>query len=246
MKDPREADPKPRKPVAAAPPADESTERAIARYLQAHPDFVVRHPSVMQALVPPSVDHGRGVVDFQRYMVARLQTDLDQVNGEKTALIQTVRANAQVQGRIHAAALALVEARSLGQLIEILTCDLMPVLDVDVIAMAVESNGVDVPHVASSGIRIVAPGAVSARLGRRNVVLRGGIAGDPEIYGPGAGLIKSEALLRLDISRRTPTGLVAFGSRDPNLFHDGQGTEHIAFLSGVLERLLRVWLDLPP
>jgi uncharacterized protein YigA (DUF484 family) len=246
VKDPREAEPKTRRPVAAATPVDPATERTIANYLRAHPDFIVRNPSVLQALTPPAIDRGRGVIDFQRYMVSRLQSDLDGANLERNALIQTVRINAQGQSRIHAAALALVEARSLGQLIEILTCDLMPILDVDVIAMAVESNGVDVPHVASSGIRIVAPGAVTDWLGRRNVVLRGGIAGDSAIYGPGAGLIKSEALLRLDISRRTPVGMVAFGSRDPELFQDGQGTEHIAFLGGVLERLLRVWLDLPP
>ncbi len=71
------------------------------------------------------------------------------------------------------------------------------------------------------------------------------MAGDPAIYGPGAGLIQSEALLRLMISSRTPAGLVAFGSRDPDLFHDGQGTELIAFLGSVIERLLRSWLDLP-
>lgn len=245
MNGPREAEPAPRKPARAPARADESTELAIAAYLKAHPDFVLRHPSVMQALVPPAVDHGRGVVDFQRFMVARLQNDIDRLNLDKTSLIQTVRANAQGQARIHAAALALIEARSLGQLIEILTCDLMLVLDVDVIAMIVESNGTDVPHVTSSGIRIVAPGAVSRWLGRRNAILRSGVNGDPAIYGPGAGLIKSEALLRLDISQRTPTGLVAFGSRNPELFQEGQGTEHIAFLGGVLERLLRAWLDLP-
>jgi uncharacterized protein YigA (DUF484 family) len=111
--------------------------------------------------------------------------------------------------------------------------------------MVVESNGTDVPHVTSSGIRIVAPGAVSRWLGKRNAILRSGVTGDAVIYGPGAGLIKSEALLRLNISRRTPVGLVAFGSREPALFQEGQGTEHIAFLGGVLERLLRAWLDLP-
>jgi hypothetical protein len=121
----------------------------------------------------------------------------------------------------------------------------MDLLDVDVIAMVVESNGVDLPHVAASGIRIVAPGAVEEWLGQRSVLLQGGVAGDPALDGPGAGLIQSEALLRLKISSRTPAGLVAFGSRDPDLFQEGQGTELIAFLGGVIERLLRSWLDLP-
>jgi uncharacterized protein len=245
MKNPRETGPAPRKLAQPAPQADEGMEAAIVAYLVEHPDFVERHPALVQTLTPPGVDRGRGIVDFQRFMVARLQGDIDQLNLENTALIHTARANAHSQSRIHAAVLALLEARSLGQLLEILTGDLMDLLDVDVIAMVVESNGADLPHVAASGIRIVEPGAVGEWLGRRDVLLQGGVAGDPAIYGPGAGLIQSEALLRLNISSRTPAGLVAFGSRDPNLFQEGQGTELIAFLGGAIERLLRAWLDLP-
>jgi uncharacterized protein YigA (DUF484 family) len=245
MKNPRETGPAPRKLDEAAPAADAAMETAIVAYLVEHPDFVQRHPALLRTLTPPSVDRGKGVVDFQRFMVARLQSDIDQLHIENTALIHTARANAHSQSRIHAAALALIEARSLGQLLEILTGDLMDILDVDVIAMVVESNGVDLPHVAASGIRIVEQGAVDEWLGRRDVLLQGPVAGDPAIYGPGAGLIQSEALLRLTISSRTPAGLVAFGSRDPDLFHDGQGTELIGFLGNVLERLLRAWLDLP-
>lgn len=245
MSGPREAEPTARKQATPPARADDSTELAIATYLKAHPDFMLRHPTVMQALVPPAVDRGRGVVDFQRFMVSRLQNDLDQAQTERNAFIQNARANAQGQARIHAAALSLIEARSLAQLIEVLTCDLMLALDVDVIALVVESNGAEVPHVAASGVRIVAPGSVTGWLGRRTAVLQGCDSGDPAIYGPGANLVRSEALLRLDISKRTPVGLVAFGSRDPNLFHEGQGTEHIAFLGGVIERLLRAWLDLP-
>jgi uncharacterized protein YigA (DUF484 family) len=225
MKNSRDTGPAPRKVLDAPPVADEAMESAIVAYLVEHPDFVQRHPALLHTLTPPSVDRGKGVVDFQRFMVARLQGDIDQLNIENTALIHTARANAHSQSRIHAAALALIEARGLGQLLEILTGDLMDILDVDVIAMVVESNGVDLPHVAASGIRIVEPGAVDEWLGRRDVLLQGGVAGDPAIYGPG--------------------GLVAFGSRDPDLFHDGQGTELIAFLGNVIERSLRAWLDLP-
>jgi uncharacterized protein YigA (DUF484 family) len=245
MKGPGDAAPASRKRTGITPPVDPATEAAIADYLTLHPDFVQRHPALLRVLTPPTIDHGKGVVDFQRYMVARLQDDVDRMNQENTALIHTARANAHSLSRIHSAVLSLVEARSLGQMLEILTGDLMDVLDVDVIAMVVESNGTDLPHVAASGIRIVEPGAVEAWLIGRDVLLRGNIDGDPAIYGPGAGLIKSEALLKLTISSRTPVGLVAFGSRDPELFQEGQGTELIGFLGATLERLLRSWLELP-
>ena len=239
------ADPKPRKRAAPARAVDQAAEVAIVAYLQAHPDFAQRHPNVLQAMIPPAVDHGRGVIDFQRYMVTRLQGDIDLLAAENTSLVQTARANAQGQSRIHNAVLSLLEAGSLGELIEILTHDLATMLDVDVIAMVIEANGAEVPSVATSGIRIVEQGAVARWVGRRDVALKSRIAGDPAIYGPGAGLIRSEALLRLSVSKRTPIGMLAFGSRDPELFQDGQGTELIAFLGAVLERLLRAWLDLP-
>ncbi len=245
MKPTRGVDSAPPKLAADATAVDLATEAMIAGYLTAHPDFVQRHPALLRTMIPPDADRGQGVVDFQRYMVAKLQSDVELLGLDKTTLIHNARANNQNQSRIHNAALALIEARSLGQMLEVLTGDLAVMLDVDVVAMVVESNGTDVPHTSRSGIRITEPGAVANWIGRRDVVLQGGVTGDPAIYGPGAGLIQSEALLRLNISQRTPVGLVAFGSRDPTLFQEGQGTEMIGFLGAVLERLLRGWLELP-
>jgi hypothetical protein len=241
---PRDTLPIPRKRTQKAPPIDAAAEAEVAAYLLAHPDFVLRHPALLRTLTPPAIDHGKGVVDFQRFMVARLQGDLDQLTSENTALIHTARANAHSLSRIHAAALRLIETRSLGQLLDVLTSDLMDVLDVDVIAMVVESNNADLPRVAAAGLRIVPHGSVDGWLGRHEVLLRSHTAGDPAIYGPGSGLIQSEALLRLTVGPRAPAGLVAFGSRDPELFQEGQGTELIAFLGGVLQRLLRGWIEI--
>ena len=243
MTNPRDTVPVPRKRTEKAPPIDAAVEAEVAAYLLAHPDFVQRHPALLRSLIPPSIDRGKGVVDFQRFMVARLQGDLDQLHSENTALIHTARTNAHSQSRIYAAVLSLIETRSLGQLLDVLTNGLMDVLDVDVIAMVVESSNANLPRVAASGLRIVPHGSVDDWLGRREVLLRSRVTGDPAIYGPGAGLIQSEALLRLTVGPRTPAGLVAFGSRDPELFQDGQGTELIAFLGGVLQRLLRGWIE---
>ena len=65
------------------------------------------------------------------------------------------------------------------------------------------------------------------------------------IYGAGANLVRSQALVRVDISLDTPPAILAFGSRDPELFQDGQGTEQVSFLARVVERQFRTWLNLP-
>ena len=57
--------------------------------------------------------------------------------------------------------------------------------------------------------------------------------------------MKSQALARLHASRRSPAGLLALGSRDPEKFHSGQASELLTFLARTLERLIRGWLHLP-
>ena len=76
-------------------------------------------------------------------------------------------------------------------------------------------------------------------------MLRDNIEGDATIFGAGAGLVSSDALLRLNIAPNAPRALLAFGSRQPDQFHAGQGTELLNFLARVLESCFRSWLELP-
>jgi uncharacterized protein YigA (DUF484 family) len=77
------------------------------------------------------------------------------------------------------------------------------------------------------------------------VMLQNNISGIEPIYGGGATLVQSQILLRVDISMNTPPAILAFGSRDPNMFGKGQATDQILFLARVIERCFRHWLDLP-
>ncbi|MFP5516661.1 MAG: DUF484 family protein [Alphaproteobacteria bacterium] len=217
----------------------------VRAYLRNHPDFLAQNADLVHHLTPPSVDRGRGVVDLQAFMVDRLRAEVRTLKDQQRELIGTSRANLNSQNRIHAAVLFLLDAQSFEQLIQTITTDLAVLLDLDVACLVIESNGSDIPHVHRSGVRVVEPGAIAERLGRADVVLNTDIQGDPEIYGPGAGLVRSEALIRIQVSSETPDGLLAFGSREPDTFHSGQGTELVGFLARVIERVIRGWLELP-
>ncbi|WP_207480209.1 DUF484 family protein [Arenibaculum pallidiluteum] len=217
----------------------------VAAWLREHPDFLAQRPELAALLTPPRLERGKGVLDFQAFMLERLREELAQVKDQQRELLATSRANLNSQNRIHAAVLFLLDARSFEQFIQTVTTELAVLLDLDVAALVVESNGRETPHVHASGVRVVPPGTVEELLGRRPVLLRSDIQGDPEIYGQGAGLVRSEALLRLRVSDDTPAGLLAFGSREPDMFHSGQGTELVCFLARVVERCIRSWLDLP-
>ena len=91
-----------------------------------------------------------------------------------------------------------------------------------------------------------ADGTVGALLGAtEDAILRSHITGDPRAFGEAAGLVRSEALVRLEISTATPPAMLAFGSRDPEKFHPGQAVELMAFLATALESVVRGWLTLP-
>ncbi len=79
----------------------------------------------------------------------------------------------------------------------------------------------------------------------KTILLQDNISGIEAVYGGGATLVQSQILLRLDISEDTPPAILAFGSRDPNMFVDGQATDQIAFLARVVERAFRMWLRVP-
>lgn len=231
---------------APAPPLPDAA--AVARYLAAHPDFFLDHPALLDSLRLPGEAEGGKVVDLRGVMIGRLRGQLAESNALRDEMVSAGRNNQQVLARTHEAVLALLAARSFEQLIERTTGDLATILDLDVVALGVERGSEEsaLPPVRLGGVFQLEPGTVEALIGPgRQVTLRAATNGDPLLYGGGAGLVRSDALVRLAISRQTPPALLALGARDEGHFHPSQATELLRFLSQVLEEQIRAWLDLP-
>ncbi len=248
-------------PDDQAPPEQEPSEQAVAAFLAGHPDFLTRHPDVLERLIPPpSAEPGERVVDLRAYMVERLRAEGERLRQNQRALISATRANQNTQNRIHAAILFLLDAESLEQLIQTVTTDLEVLLDLDAVTLIIESDGHDLPgddlaeagpaaglpHVLASGVRVAPPGFVDHWLGSGEFRLDGDVQGDEVLFGAAAGLVRSQALARLNVSSRTSPCLLVLGSREPDMFHSGLRTDLLGFLARVLERCIRSWLDLPP
>ena len=227
-----------------AAPRAASVDEVLA-YLTRHPGFLADHPELVDQLTPPAHQHGAGVVDLQQFMLQRLQAELARVKGQQRALISTSRSNLTSQTRIHAAVLALIGATSFEQLIQTVTTDLAVLLDVDVVTLCVESDTGPLPRPPLPGVQLLAAGAVDRLLGAgKDSLLEDEVRGDPILFGAGAGLVHSEALLRLSIGSHAPAGILALGSRKPHKFKSGQGTELLCFLAQALEITIFQWLDL--
>jgi uncharacterized protein YigA (DUF484 family) len=216
----------------------------VVAYLKRHPDFLAEHTELFDHLLASEGHRGEGVIDLQSVMIKKLRREAKRLRKRQTDLLATSRANMTSQMRVHAAALALLDARSFEELIEAVTTDLAVHMDVDVVVMCIESSD-EAPVKAMSGIFIIEPGEVDRQLGAgRDIVLSRKDPELPEIYGAAASLVQSEALLRLRPSLDVPTGMLALGSRYEGRFDPYQGTELMGFLSRTLEHCIRTWLGL--
>jgi uncharacterized protein YigA (DUF484 family) len=217
----------------------------VAAYLRKHPDFLAERADLLAVLTPPALRRGDSVVDMQHFMLQRLRSDLARAKTQQRALIATSRSNLTSQNRIHAAVLAILGATSFEQLLQTVTTDLAVLLDVDVVTIGVESAASAQPRLPLHGIQILRSGTVDDLLGaERDAMLRADTAGDAALFGSAAGLVRSQALLRLDVSEHAPVGLLCIGTRRPDKFHPGQGTELLSFLARVTELTIAAWLDL--
>lgn len=222
------------------------TEDDVLAFLKDNPSFLEDNPDALELLLPPKKRPKRGdVANFQQYAIERLKADKEEVISTAQEIVENSRANMNNQQRIHTAVLRLLEARNFDDFIHSITMDLANILNVDIAVMVVESNGDDIPHVHTSGIRVLPGGTVDKWMDGKNVLLQDNISGIEAIYGGGATLVRSQILLRVDIAMDTPPAILAFGSRDPNMFTEGQATDQILFLARVIERAFRGWLDLP-
>lgn len=220
------------------------TDEEIIDWLKANPKFLTRNPEAIDFLVPPTrKDNDRKVADFQSYMIRRLKDDREDVIQSAREIVETSRANMNNQARIHKAILLLLEATNFQDFVHTMTMDFAALLNVDIISLVVEIDDAIVPHIDMNGVRVVGPGTVELLTKRQPMLLEGHIQGLDEIYGGGAGLVRSQALMRLHIGGDTPAAVLAFGSRDPDMFHPGMGTEQISFLGAVIERCFRLWLS---
>lgn len=232
---------KPKTPRAAG----STTGAAVRDFLTRNPDFLARNPDLLRTLTPPGRDDGDSVVDMQRFMVDRLQAEVVQLHSTQNELIATTRSNLSSQAQIHKAILTLVQATDLEHLIHTATHDFAQILDIDVITLSIErAPGAD--EVAGMGVYVLAPGTIDQLLGAgRTIVLRDAADQLDMIFGPAAALVRSDALVRLDLGDFAPAGLFALGSREAGRFYPGQGTELLGFLARTVESCLLTWRKIP-
>lgn len=228
---------------------DDMDEAQIAGWLSRNPDFLLRHPQLLAAMTPPSRFAGAGsVVDLQFHMLEQMKGEVDKLRDCARELIATTRTNMAGQTRVHAAALALLAATSFEQIGRAIAEELPSLLDVEVVMLAFEPPGLAPIDRLPSGViasvfQTLPIGTVGRLLGARDALLRPDVEGDPALFGGAAGVVRSDALVRLKAAGRMPEGLMLFGGRYENAFHPAQGSELIRFLAQITGHCVRRCLE---
>ena len=220
-------------------------EDQVIAYLRRNPDFLFRHPELLLVLSPPSRwTSADGIVDMQVFIIDRLRDELEQVKGAAEHIIHTSRSNLSTQARTHQAVVALLEATDVPSLARAVAEDLPQYLDVDIANLCLEPPAASHPALTQSPIRWLAPGDVTRLLGGedRDCALNDEMPGDPLMFGDGASLVQSSAIVRLMTDDPCPIGVIALGSRHGKTFHTGQGTELLSFLAHVIGACLSRFL----
>ena len=121
--------------------------------------------------------------------------------------------------------LALLATRQWGDIVHVVSHDWPLLLDVDVVSVAFEPAARPDTRLVQGDLGQLAADAIDRLLGDdQDVRLFRELNDDGSLFGSGAGLVRSAALVRMRPSDNLPVGLLALGARGAS-FHPGQGTE---------------------
>lgn len=219
----------------------------VRSFLLANPDFIAGDVELVAALTGAPQEGGGNVVDMQHYVISRLQRQVRTLREIQSDLIEASSLNSLAREQVQVVALAMLDARSLDELLEYITAPLglAQALGIGAAALCIEAeNGV--PGIGEHGLRMLEPGGVARIMGgNMESRLVANVRGSRSLYGAWADEVMSEALVRLEFSRVSPPGLLALGGTLPEQFHPDQAADLLEFLARITERSLRRWLDLP-
>ena len=222
----------------------------IRRRILADPELILQDRDIMRALVERSEGEHDNVVDLRGMAMTRLEERLDRLEETHRCVISAAYENLAGTNQIHRAILRMLDARDFTAFLNDLRGRVAETLRVESAVLVLESHSPKVlPESLNGVLHFAAPGYVQDYVNRgrpaplRQVTLRQLREGDDGVHCGEGDWIASEACISLDLGEGRLPAMLALGCEDPHQFKPGQGTDLIAFLGGVTERVLRRWID---
>ena len=235
--------------MSSSPKIDDTLREAII----SQPSVILDDKDLMQALVAASErTMGGNIVDLRGIAMDRLESRLDRLENTHRSVIAAAYENLAGTNQVHRAILRMLDPMEFEAFLRDLNGAVSEILRVDVTKLVLETVQADSETTVKrlgEALSVAEPGFIDNYLsnGRggqvRKVTLRQVQNSSEMIYGENAEWIHSEACLKLDFGDGRLPGLLVMGAEDPHMFGPQQGTDLLAFFTGVFERAMRRWLS---
>jgi uncharacterized protein YigA (DUF484 family) len=235
--------------MRSSPKIDDTLREAII----SQPNVILDDKDLMQALIAANERAmGGNIVDLRGIAMDRLESRLDRLEDTHRSVIAAAYENLAGTNQVHRAILRMLDPVEFETFLRDLSGEVSEILRVDATKLVLESvqNDSDTTVKRLGEVLSVAePGFINHYLSQgrggqvRKVTLRQVQNASETIYSDKSDWIRSEACLKLDFGDGRLPGMLVMGAEDPHMFGPQQGTDLLAFFTGVFERAMRRWLS---
>jgi len=206
-------------------------DQGVVAFLDADPQFFLRHPDLTARLLLP---HGPGgSISLVERQMAMLRSQLDTERRRLAQLLERAREYEALSGQLHVLVLQLISAPDLERIESILCGALCKEFETEAVTLKLFAVGADADgsdRLLSTFLDFVdREHALCGPLDTKRATA---------LFGDEGGKIKSAALIPIRSEIRT--GVLAIGSADPERFGPNMGTDHLDRLGEVVSRRLGV------
>jgi hypothetical protein len=216
-------------------PAKAAAE-AVKAYVRMNRARLAEDGELLSLLLPERFADAE-VRDLQRFAIERLSAENRALKRERDSLKSSQDADARLGEGVRHFLLELIDARSFAEAIAV-GLAAASAFGGDKAVFCVEGA----EDVAAEGVRLIAPGTVTAVLGPDGMgaILSGG---GELLFGRGGQAFKSLAAFRLRLGG--PSALYVLGAEAEGRFEGRTAEAELGYFARALERAIRAWLDLP-
>ena len=210
---------------------------AVKAYVRMHRRQLAADGELLSLLLPPRFAEA-GVIDFSQYALERLRAENQSLRASCEALQSAGDRGARLSEGVRKAVLDLIGAHSFAEAIDV-AIQAAPAFGADRAVFCIETTEGIAAAAACRGVRLIAPGTVTAVVGPDGMgaILSGG----GELLFGRTGY-RSLAAFRLRIG--APPALYVLGALSDNRFDGRDSEDGLGYFARALERAIRSWLDL--
>jgi uncharacterized protein YigA (DUF484 family) len=206
----------------------------IKGWLREQPQLLHADPELLSEL-GLRVDSAN-VVDFGPKALAKAKAHGSAEANARRELESLAKANFAAQAHTHGAVLDLLEARNPSDLGR--RMDELSTLRFGLVGAV---TALEEPGRVPAGWMVLQPGGVDSLMNGGRMARLGQLKSAFPLFGDRAPVVRSVALARIGPWTPQRSGLIAFGSPDPEGFTPQMGAELVGFLARVAERLVERW-----